>query len=98
MDRFDGWHHWGGFFCLLAAVGIVASTPTAAAAEASGTHTVATIIALNLGLNLAASGLGRLCNLRWFRAGARHREQLVNHDILRLVREAWSHGVVATLR
>jgi hypothetical protein len=71
---------------LLAAAGLVAINPFAAAAAL--THPLAASVA-SLGTNLLASGIAAYCRPDRLHAGKDHQEHLANHDILRLIRTSW---------
>jgi hypothetical protein len=83
-------------FPLVVAVGITALTPLATAA-ASPDAVTASILA-SLGTSLAASGLAALCKPRRFLAGHEYKDQLANHDIRRLIRNAWGEAAAATVK
>jgi len=80
---------------LLAAAGLVAINPFAAAAAL--THPLAASVA-SLGPNLLASGIAAYCRPDRLLAGKDHQEHLANHDILRLIRTSWGDAAAASLR
>jgi hypothetical protein len=47
---------------------------------------------------LVANGLSAACKISRFRVGKEYRETLTNHDILRLIRNAWGEAAVAALK
>jgi hypothetical protein len=75
------------------AMGWTTQLPHAAGAAASPEA-----LAAGFATGLLVNGLSALCKLRHFREGKEYQDTLANHDIIRLIHNAWGEAAVATLK
>ena len=85
----------------LALAAVASGTVPGAAAFASATRAGsagAVALVTGLGINLLTNALAFFCRPETFKARSSRQELLANHDVLRMVRTAWSEAAVAAIR
>lgn len=81
---------------VLVAAGACAAIP--GFSHAAGDPAGLANVTVNLGVGLAASGIFSLFRPERFRAGREYQQTLANHDIRRMVRDAWGEAALASLK